>query len=113
MGIASGMGRGLFWRAQNLTWVSLYFLVFEGRMLIQGPEGFWGRGAYLAFDVPNLGIYPPIYLYVLPTSVFYGSFWYAVELFQPQMGQFTYWTPTEPIIGAQIRVHVLGSKTFC
>ena len=29
---------------------------FEGRMLIQGPEGFWGRGAYLAFDVPNLGI---------------------------------------------------------
>ena len=34
------------------------------------------------------------------------------DFFQPQMGQFTYWTSTKPIIGAQIKVHVLGSKTL-
>ena len=34
----------------------------------------------------------------------------TVELFQPQMGQFTYWTSTVPVIGAQFRVHVLWSK---
>ena len=32
------------------------------------------------------------------------------ELFQPQMGQFTWWTSTKPIIGAHFMVHVLGSK---
>ena len=34
------------------------------------------------------------------------------KLFQPQMGQFTWWTSTVPIKGAQFRVHVLGSKTL-
>ena len=32
------------------------------------------------------------------------------ESFQPQMGQFTYWTSMKPNIGAQFAVHVLGSK---
>ena len=34
------------------------------------------------------------------------------ELFQPQMGLFTFWTSTVPVIGAQFKVHVLGSKTL-
>ena len=34
------------------------------------------------------------------------------ELFQPHMGQFTYWTSTVPVIGDQFRVHVLRSKTL-
>ena len=36
----------------------------------------------------------------------------APEFFQPQMGQFTYWTSTVPFIWDQFRVHVLGSKTL-
>ena len=34
----------------------------------------------------------------------------SLELFQPHMGQFTLWTSTKTIIGAQSKVHVLGSK---
>ena len=41
----------------------------------------------------------------------YVALYHSVrELFQPQMGQFTWWTSTKPIIGAHFKVHVLGSK---
>ena len=36
----------------------------------------------------------------------------TIELFQTQMGQFTYWTSTVPVKGTQFRVHILGSKTL-
>ena len=36
----------------------------------------------------------------------------TMELFQPQMGQFTQWTSTVPVIEAQFRVHVFGSKSL-
>ena len=41
-----------------------------------------------------------------------GEMIFVFELFQPQMGQFTLWTSTEPIIGAHFMVHLLGSKTL-
>ena len=34
------------------------------------------------------------------------------ELLQTHMGQCTEWTSTVPVIGAQFRVHVVGSKTL-
>ena len=43
----------------------------------------------------------------LPTTI--ATFWIP-ELFQPQMGKFTLWKSKVPVIGAQFRVHVLGSK---
>ena len=55
MGVASGTGRGLFWWAHNLTWVSTYFSqILKSRLLIQGPGGLGGWVAYSAFTVPNL-----------------------------------------------------------
>ena len=36
--------------------------------------------------------------------------YYGMDLFQPQMGKFTKWTSTVPVIGSQFRVHVLGSQ---
>ena len=33
-------------------------------------------------------------------------------IFQPQMGQFTQWTSTVPVIGDQFMVHVLGTKAL-
>ena len=46
------------------------------------------------------------------TMVIFGNWHNSCELFQPQMGQFTYWTSMVPVIWAQFRIHVLGSKTL-
>ena len=36
--------------------------------------------------------------------------YYISELFHPNMGQFTYWTPTVPVKGTQFRYMYLGQK---
>ena len=54
----------------------LFLLILEGRFLIQGPEGFRGRGEYSDFFCDKFGnISTPTIPSVFTASVFSGSVW--------------------------------------
>ena len=60
-GYCQWLGKGVVLEGPDfdMGW-PLFFKIFEKILLIQYPEGFWGRGEYSTFAVPNLGIASPL-----------------------------------------------------
>ena len=80
MGFSGVMGRGVFWQARILTWVSPYFVDFSREVSDSESWEVWGVGSVLCLHCDKFGhSFSPIVSSVFPTSVFYGSFWSAVR----------------------------------